>query len=638
MVNLGFDPAVAPFKAEYAKLLGALKGSLAVEKKLVKKVGELNEQLTSNAARVAQALRMSEEDGATIDDLKAQVERAWGLVEAGNTRAEAAAQAVEALSAETAAQKETLDRHRALLGDDGSLEDIVAARDSLLARLADAQKSGAGEKARAEGLLQELAARSEKLKAKREEIRGLNDSLTAKGVDEAKALRQLAAMQADMAALKAEAGEKSAAVDAAGRARDAAVEATARLTKQLDTQKAANSAALAEATELRAALARAREECGGVAERAAKLAEEKGALEKALKVAGNEAVKERAAAAKAAVKLDIAGKELASQKALTAAATEELAKLRAELTSAGRDLLAEQLAVKDKERAVAVLGRAKTAAEARVAAEEARKEEVELSAAALSAQVAALNGEVKGLKTALLKQKMVSDSFERAAARREAEREEARSTAQELQEALSMRATQVAELEKREDEHSSKLRATQASFESMRAERNAALKSAGSAADEVRELQRREGVAAKQAQHLKAEVMEKDKALINEQFEVSALSKRANQRATECEKLRGLLEEAGATLRLQSDDLERQAGALRRADAEALAQKRAFDALLGERDAVAAQLTRRNDELVLVSEKASVQAAALVKGEKLYEARAEEVRVLKLKVSGGVCV
>ena len=116
MVSLGFDPASAPFRAEYAKLLGALKGSLAVEKKLVKKVGELNAELTANGARVAQALRMSEEDGATIDDLKAQVERAWGLVEAGNTRAEAASQEVERLSAETAQQRETLDKHRALLG------------------------------------------------------------------------------------------------------------------------------------------------------------------------------------------------------------------------------------------------------------------------------------------------------------------------------------------------------------------------------------------------------------------------------------------------------------------------------------------------------------------------------------------
>jgi chromosome segregation ATPase len=603
-----------------------------VEKKLVKKVGELNEELVANAARVAQALRMSEEDGATIDDLKAQVERAWGLVEAANTRAEAATQEVERLSAETAAQGETLARHQELIGEGASLEDIVATRDSLNARLLDAQKGLVGEKARSEGLVAELAARSEKLKAKREEIRGLNDALAAKGMEDAKKDRQLASMQADMSALKAEAGEKSSAVDAAERAKAAALREQERLQKALDGQKAANTAALSEATELRSALAKARDEAAALVERAGKLGEERAGLEKALKAASGEAVKERAAAAKSAKKLELAEKEVAQQRNLTSGANEELAKLRAEVQSAGRELVQEQLAVKDKERAVAKLNTQKGAAEARADAEAAKKEEVELSAAALAAQVAALNAEIKALKTALIKQRMVAESFERAAARREAEREEAKAACAEAEEALAMRATQVGEMERREDELNAKLRASHAAFDAMRAERNAALKSAGAAGDEVKELERREGVTHKQMQHLKQEVMEKDKALINEQFEVSALTKRANTRAAESAQLRKLLEEAAETIKRQGDDVDRLSAALRRADAEAVAQKRAFDSLLTERDTLSAHLTRRNDELVLTNEKATVQAAALAKGEKLYDARAEEVRTLKLKV------
>ena len=636
MVNMfGFDPTLATFKGEYAKLLGALKGSLAVEKKLVKKVGELNEELVANAARVAQALRMSEEDGATIDDLKAQVERAWGLVEAANTRAEAATQEVERLSAETASQRETLARHQELIGEGASLEDIVATRDSLNARLLDAQKGLVGEKARSEGLVAELAARSEKLKAKREEIRGLNDTLAAKGMEDAKKDRQLASMQADMSALKAEAGEKSSAVDAAERAKASAQREQERLQKALDGQKAANTAALSEATELRGALAKARDEAAALVERAGKLGEERAGLEKALKAASGEAVKERAAAAKMAKKLELAEKEVAQQKNLTSGANEELSKLRAEVQSAGRELLQEQLAVKDKERAVAKLNTQKGAAEARADAEAAKKEEVELSVAALAAQVAALNVEAKALKTALIKQRMVAESFERAAARREAEREEAKAACAEAEEALAMRATQVGEMEKREDELNAKLRASHASFDAMRAERNAALKSAGAASDEVKELERREGVTHKQMQHLKQEVMEKDKALINEQFEVSALTKRANTRSAECAQLRKLLDDASETIKRQGDDVDRLTASLRRADAEAVAQKRAFDSLLTERDTLSAHLTRRNDELVLTNEKATVQAAALAKGEKLYDARAEEVRTLKLKVRCG---
>ena len=51
----------------------ALKRSHESERKLVKKLRETNQEIVQNAARVQQALKLSEEDAATIDELKKQI-------------------------------------------------------------------------------------------------------------------------------------------------------------------------------------------------------------------------------------------------------------------------------------------------------------------------------------------------------------------------------------------------------------------------------------------------------------------------------------------------------------------------------------------------------------------------------------
>ena len=56
------------------------------EKRLTKKVKELNNEIVANAAKVQTALRLSEEDQSTISTLKAEVEKAWRLVDASHEK------------------------------------------------------------------------------------------------------------------------------------------------------------------------------------------------------------------------------------------------------------------------------------------------------------------------------------------------------------------------------------------------------------------------------------------------------------------------------------------------------------------------------------------------------------------------
>ena len=632
MVSIGFDPALSSFKGEYAKLLGALKGSLATEKRLVAKIGGLNEEIVLNAGRVSQALRLAEEDGATIDDLRKQLERAWAMVEASSTRAEAAGQNAQTFQAEAEQHKGELSRLHGLLGG-ASVEELAAARDSLSSRLDAAQGSLASEKARADSLVVELEARSQKLTARREEVRGLRAELALKAGEEAKVARMVASLQADVARGKEEA-VAHAAGEAGARALKADMEASlARLQKALEAQRASTTAALAEASDSAAALRRTQEELKGFVDRAAAAGEAKAGLERELREAREALFKEKSGAAKGAARIEALGKELAAAAARSAGAATELAALRAELVAVGKSLSAEQLAVKDRERKAARLGAEKAAAQARVAAGESKLSEAEVEAAAAAAEVKALGEQVRELAAALAKARAVVVSLQRAVESERSECDKARAGTAEALEACAVKEAMVAELEAREREAVLKLRTANAAFEGMRGERNSAVKAAGAAEEEVREGARKERILCNQVSQLKEEVMAKDKWLVTEQFEAASLGKRLNTKSSECDKLRALLEEAAGAVKRQGEDLARAHGLLRGADSDSLAQKRAFDGLVGERDALASQLKSRNDDLVLATARMGVLEVTLGKGEKAYAAKELEVRALKIKVS-----
>ena len=64
------DRSLEKFRMEYEKLHKALKKSHDSEKRLMQKCRELNAEIVANSAKVATALKLSQEDQATIASLK----------------------------------------------------------------------------------------------------------------------------------------------------------------------------------------------------------------------------------------------------------------------------------------------------------------------------------------------------------------------------------------------------------------------------------------------------------------------------------------------------------------------------------------------------------------------------------------
>ena len=86
LTELVGDKSLERFRLEYEKLHRALKKSSLQEKKLIKKCRELNGEIVNNAAKVQTALKLSQEDQATIASLKKEMEKAWKMVDASHEK------------------------------------------------------------------------------------------------------------------------------------------------------------------------------------------------------------------------------------------------------------------------------------------------------------------------------------------------------------------------------------------------------------------------------------------------------------------------------------------------------------------------------------------------------------------------
>lgn len=84
--ELAGDAALDRFRAEYEKVLRALRKSHDSEKRLIKKCRELNAEIVDGAAKVQAALKLSDEDTATIAALKKEIENSWRVVDSSHEK------------------------------------------------------------------------------------------------------------------------------------------------------------------------------------------------------------------------------------------------------------------------------------------------------------------------------------------------------------------------------------------------------------------------------------------------------------------------------------------------------------------------------------------------------------------------
>ena len=116
------DRALDSFRAEYERLHAAFVDAHSNNESLVARCRDLNDQISSNSAKVQEALRLSQQDQRTIGQLRNEFERAWRSVEALRER-----------------ESKTQDVISALKHELQSLADAASASDETESRVKDAE-------------------------------------------------------------------------------------------------------------------------------------------------------------------------------------------------------------------------------------------------------------------------------------------------------------------------------------------------------------------------------------------------------------------------------------------------------------------------------------------------------------------
>ncbi|GBF96803.1 flagellar associated protein [Raphidocelis subcapitata] len=561
--ELAGDKSLERFRIEYEKLYRTLKKSHDNEKRLIKKCRELNSEI------VATALKLSEEDQATINALKREIEKSWRLeAKAKETIAalkeEVAQLQIDQILAMRGELVETTEKVRRLEADKAALEADVA---GLRQQIAD-KKSEAEREARKRERLEK-------------EARDLKASVEAR-------MTEVRSKQAEVQAAEEQVERLEASVKEAR----AATDRVTKLHHDLEEAVHANSQLLADNGARQVEIKAREEELAAVRAEVARVSKVRDAALKKAKAADDarDAVETERDALRgqiASLERDVAAAKqarLGSGDCGLSGGEAEVERRRLEDLGRERDVLI-------KLRSTAENATSRQADLVRVA-ENTRKN--------LENEIQGYRAEAARASKSIWSMEREREKYSTEAAETAAKYQQARMGAGALEE-VRVREVAIVELQKRIAEGEGRLKQQQALYEAVRADRNLYSKTLIEAQDEINELKRKSKITSHQVEQLKEEIGVKDLALVEKEKDALRLE------LTKA-KLKAVVVEA---------------------DAERLRQRKEFELVMGERDVLGSQLIRRNDELALLYEKVKLQGAALARG----AVQVSEIRVLKVRLA-----
>lgn len=627
------DQSLEKFRIEYEKLHRALKKSHEQEKRLVKKCRELNSEILNNQAKIKTALRLSQEDQKTIAHLQKEMEKTWKLVHASQEKETKAKETIAGLKEEMTNLSKLVERGAGLsITQENMLKELRLAKEELEKQL---EEKGAQLKLY-ERQLNEQHKVQDDLRQERDtahgEIHSLNLQLVMKETEASREQKRREKTQKELMDSKQLLEEKQKYEEELNGTISASKEKTRDLEAKLTDAKAAMDKYLKDYDALFKKTQRVTEDLESQLEKNKAVRDQMNTMEKELKLktlecgrlAGDKITLERKFDREARSVLHY--KQLLEQtKTPLALAHAEIESLQKELLSAHRHevQLSKDAETIEKEKIQQMKETEK--------AEERTREQVEARLEqdrvilTLEKELGEEKSEIKHLKTAIYQ-------LEKDREKLGNEVRDQRTLYHNTLEDVRLRDINVTELQRRVAEWEAKLKAQQALYEQVRADRNQYSKDLIESQDEIAEMKKKFKIMDHQIEQLKGEIVSKDQALVKEHFDFQRAEKQKEYISNELARKNQLIKSTQDLVKHQDGEIRRLSGVIRKLDDEGLSQRKEYDQIINERDILGTQLIRRNDELALLREKLRVQQSALKNGELQYQARIDDIRVLRSKV------
>ncbi|KAK3094779.1 hypothetical protein FSP39_006145 [Pinctada imbricata] len=627
------DRSLDKFRQEYEKLHKALKKSHESEKRLMQKTRELNAEITANSAKVATALKLSQEDQAQIQSLKKEIEKAWKTRDAAYEKETRARETIQQLKMEIANLSKLVEQGAGLtMGQEHSVnellkmkEELTKERDEQLTEIVKLREQMAQTSAAQQKIEQDRRECEEKIQELNQEIQMKNNEAQRESRKKDKMERELKQAKAD---LDAKTGEIKNMQSQMGRYK----EDISKLEQSMKEQKILNERTIKDADILNTRFQKLQGDFEGqlitcdqlTAENQSRVTELK-QKEDEVNQLKNETQRLNKMRETIQRKLRQVEENKSDVEQQRETLKSQIIGLERELEAAKKQAEVDKKTIDDRTRERDILQKSMLKA--------ASATQKQLHLVKLHEQSKKnLEQDIQNYREEAQKQRKIIYQLEKERDRYINEASDLTQRVLQHMEDVKVREMQIFDFKKKIAEADTKLRQQQNLYEAVRSDRNLYSKNLIESQDEITEMKRKLKIMNHQIDQLKEEIQSKEAALMKEHFEHQRVEKDKENLRMELNRQKQQAQESKAYIEAQEAEERKLLKIIAEADAERVRQKKELDQVISERDILGTQLVRRNDELALLYEKIKIQQSTLNKGEIQYNQRLEDIRVLKLEI------
>ncbi|XP_039632494.1 cilia- and flagella-associated protein 58 [Polypterus senegalus] len=627
------DKNLEKFRAEYEKLHKALKKSHESEKRLMAKCRELNAEIVSNSAKVATAMKLSQEDQTTIASLKKEIEKAWKMVDSAHEKEQKSKDTIQTLKQEIANLSKQIEQGTGLsIGQEHSVndllkikEDLTKERDELLSEVVSLREN-----------LTKSAVQQQQIEAQKDEanetIAQLQQDIQMRQNECARETRRKEKLEKEMKQLQVELDAKHAEIKGLNQHNQRSKDDLAKLEQQLREQKILNERATKDYEQLQVRNAKIAQENDQNVLTVEQLTQENQQRSLELKMKEDEVNHMRQEISKLTKLREGIQKKLRQMEDQKTEVEQQRDTLKNQITGLERELeVFKKQAEIDKKAVEDLIRERDILKKSEIKAVSATQKQINLVKLHEQAKKN-LDQEIQNYKDEAQKQRKIIYQLEKERDRYINEASELTQKVLQHMEDIKVREIQIFDYKKKIAEVETKLKQQQNLYEAVRSDRNLYSKNLIEAQDEITEMKRKLKIMNHQIDQLKEEINGKEAALMKELSEHQRVEKEKEALKAELQKMKLQAQETKQYIDNQEAEERKLLKIISDADAERLKQRKELEQVIGERDILGTQLVRRNDELALLYEKIKIQQSLLNKGEIQYNQRVEDLRLLKLEI------
>nr|XP_060622997.1 cilia- and flagella-associated protein 58 [Anolis sagrei ordinatus] len=627
------DQSLEKFRIEYEKLHAVLKKSYENEKRLMAKCRELNAEIVVNSAKVATALKLSQDDQTTIASLKREIEKAWKMVDAAYEKEQKAKETILTLKEEILSLTKLVEQGSGLsLGQEHSMrellkfkEEVTKERDQLLAEVVKLRENVAN--------MSDQQQEAEKTKVETDStIAQLQQEIQMRQNEASRDSRKKDKMEKELRQLQAELDNKLTDMKTMQQNMNKTKEDLSKLEQQLKEQKIQNERFQKDLDQCQIKNAKLQQDNDQHILVVEQLSQENQQKTLELRSREDELSQMRQEIGKLTKTREIMQRKLRAVEEQKIHAEHERELLKNHISGLEKELEAAKKQAEIDKKAIDELVRERDILNKNLL-KAASVTQKQMNLVKLHEQSKKnLEEEIQNYKDEAFKQRKIIFQLEKERDRYINEASDLTQKVLHHMEDIKVREMQIFDYKKMIAEYETKLKQQQNLYEAVRSDRNLYSKNLIEAQDEINEMRKKLKIMTHQVDQLKEEINAKEAALVKVHLDHQRIEKEKEALKTELLKMRQQALETKHFIEKQEEEERKLLKIISEADAERMKQKKELDQVISERDILGSQLVRRNDELALLYEKIKIQQSILNKGEMQYRQRVEDIRLLKLEI------